>query len=156
MLLKISLFLHVMAAMLWIGGMLFLTLIIAPFLKTLNDQKQKTFLYQAIGTRYRFWGWIAIVTLLITGPLNLYLMGISPLVIFNPTFRGTDYGFALMMKLGFVFIIVVSSLLHDFWIGPKARHSPKYSKVAKIAGRSNLIIAILIVIFAIFIRTGGI
>ncbi len=33
---------------------------------------------------------------------------------------------------------------------------PKYSKIAKIAGRSNLIIAILIVIFAVFIRTGGV
>lgn len=156
MLLKLSLFLHVMAAILWIGGMLFITLVIAPFLRSLNDRKQQSMLYQAIGTRYRFWGWVAIVILLITGPINLYLMGISPLLIFNPTFHGTDYGFALMMKLGFVFIIVASSLLHDFWIGPKARQSPKYSKIAKIAGRSNLIIAILIVIFAVFIRTGGI
>ena len=145
-----------MAAILWIGGMLFLSLIIAPFLKSLNDRKQQTILYQAVGTRYRFWGWIAIVILLVTGPLNLYLMGISPLIIFNTTFHGTDYGFALMMKLGFVFIIVVSSLLHDFWLGPKARYSPKYTKIARIAGRSNLIIALLIVIFAIFIRTGGI
>ncbi len=156
MLLKISLFFHVMAAILWIGGMLFLTLVIAPFLRSLNDRKQQSILYQAVGTRYRFWGWVAIVTLLITGPVNLYLMGISPLLIFNPTFHGTDYGFALMMKLAFVFIIVASSLLHDFWIGPKARQSPKYSKIAKIAGRSNLIIAILIVIFAVFIRTGGV
>ena len=156
MLLKISLFFHVIAAILWIGGMLFLTLVIAPFLRSLNDRKQQSMLYQAVGTRYRFWGWVAIVTLLITGPVNLYLMGISPLLIFNPTFHGTDYGFALMMKLAFVFIIVASSLLHDFWIGPKARQSPKYSKIAKIAGRSNLIIAILIVIFAVFIRTGGV
>ncbi len=156
MLLKISLFFHVMAAILWIGGMLFLTLVIAPFLRSLNDRKQQSMLYQAVGTRYRFWGWVAIVTLLITGPVNLYMMGISPLLIFNPTFHGTDYGFALMMKLAFVFIIVASSLLHDFWIGPKARQSPKYSKIAKIAGRSNLIIAILIVIFAVFIRTGGV
>ncbi|MEE8423283.1 MAG: DUF4149 domain-containing protein [Thermodesulfobacteriota bacterium] len=156
MLLKLSLFLHVMAAILWIGGMLFITLVLAPFLRSLNDRKQQSMLYQAVGTRYRFWGWVAIVTLLITGPINLYLMGISPLLIFNPAFHGTDYGFALMMKLGFVFIIVASSLLHDFWIGPKARQSPKYSKIAKIAGRSNLIIAILIVIFAVFIRTGGV
>lgn len=156
MLLKISLFFHIMAAILWIGGMLFLSLVIAPFLRSLNDRKQQSMLYQAVGTRYRFWGWIAIVTLLITGPVNLYLMGISPLLIFNPTFHGTDYGFALMMKLAFVFIIVASSLLHDFWIGPKSRQSPKYSKIAKIAGRSNLIIAIIIVIFAVFIRTGGV
>jgi putative copper resistance protein D len=155
MLFKLSLFLHVLAAILWIGGMLFLTLIIAPFLKSLNDRKQQSFLYQMVGTRYRFWGWISIVILLITGPLNLYLMGISPLAIFNPTFHGTDYGFALMMKLGFVFIIVVSSILHDFWLGPKARNSPEYTKVARIFGRSNLVIALLIVIFAVFLRTGG-
>ena len=60
-----------------------------------------------------------------------------------------------MIKLGLVALIVISSLLHDFWVGPKARTSPKFSFYAKVFGRGNLIVALLIVIFAVIIRTGG-
>ena len=156
MLFKLSLFLHVLAAIFWVGGMLFLTIVIAPFLKTVKDQKGFSLIYQELGTRYRFWGWIAIVTLLITGPLNLYVMGVSPLIIFDPSFHGTSYGRTLITKLSLVFIIVVASLLHDFWLGPKARYSPRYSMIARALGRSNLVIALLIVVFAIFLRAGGV
>jgi putative copper export protein len=153
---KLSLFVHILAAIFWVGGMLFLTLVVAPFLKTIEDEEKRSQIYQVVGTRFRFWGWIAIAVLLITGPLNLYLMGIPPALIFDPKFHSTDYGWTLMTKLGFVFIIVISSLLHDFWFGPKARHSAGYAKLAMYMGRSNLIIALIIVVLAVFLRTGGI
>lgn len=155
MLLQISLLLHVLAAIFWIGGMLFLTLIIVPFLNAMKDPQDKRNVYRAIGPRYRAFAWLAIIILVTTGPLNMYLLGISPANIFNPEFHGTSYGQPLMIKLGLVFLIVLSSLLHDFWVGPKARTSPKFSFYAKVFGRGNLIVALLIVIFAVIIRTGG-
>ena len=153
--LKISLLLHVVAAIFWIGGMLFLSLIIVPFLNQLKDPQEKRNVYRAIGPRYRAFAWLAIVILVITGPLNMYLLGISPANIFDPSFHGTSYGQPLMIKLALVLLIIVSSLLHDFWVGPNARSSTKFSLYAKIFGRGNLIIALLIVIFAVIIRTGG-
>jgi putative copper export protein len=141
--------------MFWVGGMLFLTLVIAPFLKSLNDPKKKSEIYQVVGKSFRFWGWVAIIIMLITGPLNLYYLGITPGMLFDPSFYSDPYGRAIGIKLFFVLLILASSLIHDFWLGPKARGSKKFSKIAMILGRSNLITAIIIVIFAVIVRTGG-
>ncbi|MBI5233560.1 MAG: DUF4149 domain-containing protein [Deltaproteobacteria bacterium] len=155
MMLQLSLFLHVIAAIFWIGGMLFLTLVIVPFLSLMKDSKERQAVYQQVGVRFRFWGWIAIAILLVTGPINLYYLGTPFSALIDPRFYSTAYGRAVSAKLGLVFIIVISSLVHDFWLGPNARVSPRFSMFARIAGRGNLLIALLIVIFAVFIRTGG-
>lgn len=154
--LKLALFLHIIAAIFWIGGMLFLTLVVAPFLKTIPDPKEKSKIYQFVGKTYRFWGWVAIITLLVTGPfILLRLYGLPIQGIFDAGIHSTGFGKALAIKLSLVALIVLSSFLHDFWLGPKARNSPNFSRFAKIFGRSNLIIALLIVIFAVFLRAGG-
>ncbi|MEE8574283.1 MAG: DUF4149 domain-containing protein [Thermodesulfobacteriota bacterium] len=153
--LKLSLFLHVVAAIFWVGGMLFLSLVVVPFLNVLKDPKEKSAVYRAIGPKFRTLSWIAIIILCVTGPVNLYLLGIPLSQIFDPAFIATPFGKALIIKIALVCLIVISSLLHDFWVGPKARNSPKYSTYAKVFGRGNLIVALIIVIFAVIIRAGG-
>lgn len=155
LLLKISLFLHVMSAIFWIGGMLFLVFVIAPFLASLDDPKKKSEIYQVVGKKFRFLGWIAIIVLLVTGPINLYYMGVPLSLLFDPEFHATAYGQALMIKIAFVLLIVLSSLLHDFWVGPGARKSKKMSRAARIMGRGNLLLALIVVIFAVIVRVGG-
>lgn len=157
MILKISLLLHILSAIFWIGGMLFLVLVVAPYLKTIQDPKAKSQIYQVVGKQYRFWGWVAIILLLITGPIMLYyLYGIPLTALFDPTFHGTGFGKAVVWKVTLVTIIVISSFVHDFFLGPKARNSPTFSKTARLFGRVNLLIALAIVLFAVFIRAGGI
>ncbi|MCC6502748.1 MAG: CopD family protein [Deltaproteobacteria bacterium] len=157
MVLKAALLLHIISAIFWIGGMLFLVLVIAPFLKTIPDPKAKSQIFQIVGKQYRFWGWIAIITLLVTGPFLLYsLYGVGFSSLFDPAFYSTGFGKAVIGKIALVTLIVISALVHDFWIGPKARNSPKHAKMARIFGRTNLIIALFIALFAIFIRAGGI
>ena len=51
--LKIALFLHILSAIFWIGGMLFLVAVIAPYLKTLQDPKAKSQIFQVVGKQYR-------------------------------------------------------------------------------------------------------
>lgn len=153
--LKFSLFLHIVAALFWIGGMLFLTLVVAPFLKTIQDAKERSRIYQIVGKSFRLWGWVAISILVITGPVNLYLMGMPLSNLIDPSFHSTPYGKALDVKISFVVLIILTSLLHDFIFGPKARTSAGYSNIAKWLGRSNLFIALAIVLFAVIIRLGG-
>lgn len=155
MIFKVSLFLHVLAAIFWIGGMLFLSLVVAPFLKSLDDPAKKSEIYQVVGKRYRFLGWVAIVILLVTGPVNFYYIGVTPGMFFDVDFYGTPYGKTVALKLFFVGLIVVSSLVHDFWLGPKARGSAGYSRIAMIFGRGNLLLALIIVAFAVMLRAGG-
>lgn len=157
MVLKLALLLHILSAIFWIGGMLFLVLVIAPYLKTIPDPRAKSQIYQVVGKQYRFWGWVAIITLLVTGPFMLYyLYGIGTSTLFDPAFHSSGLGKAVMGKIALVALIVISALVHDFWLGPKARNSPTFSKTARIFGRVNLIIALFIVLFAVFIRAGGI
>src|SRR3989304_2986696 len=149
MVLKLALFLHIISAIFWIGGMLFLVLVVAPYLKTISDPKAKSQIYQVVGKQYRFWGWVAIITLLVTGPLILTgLYGLPLSALSDPGFHASGFGKAVAYKLSLVAIIVISSFLHDFWIGPRARSSPRYSSIARLFGRVNLLIALLIVIFA--------
>lgn len=157
MLLKVALFLHIVSALFWVGGMLFLTLVLVPFLNAIQDPREKSRIYQIVGKRYRSLGWVAIITLLVTGPVVLYtLYGVSLQGLFDPAFHATHFGRTIAIKLTLVVIIVISSLVHDFFLGPMARNSPRFSFYAKVFGRSNLIIALLIVLFAVLIRVGGI
>lgn len=153
--LKASLLIHILSASLWIGGMLFLVLILRPFLKTINDPKERANIYQIVGKGFRFWGWIAILLLLATGFLNLYFMGIPFNVLTNPEFHKGQFGRTLDIKLMLVFIIIASSFLHDFIIGPKAKSLDTFGVFARWLGRANLFIAILIVFFAVKLRLGG-
>jgi len=157
MVLKIALLLHIISAIFWVGGMLFLVLVVAPYLKTISDPRAKSQIYQVVGKQYRFWGWVAIITLLMTGPVMLHYLYSMPLsALFDPAFHATGFGQAVVGKIALVVIIVTSALVHDFWIGPKARNSPTHSRIARVFGRANLLIALLIVLFAVFIRAGGI
>lgn len=156
MVLKLALFLHIISAIFWIGGMLFLVLVIAPYLKSIPDPKAKSQIYQVVGKQYRFWGWVAIITLLVTGPVILYyLYGLPLSALADPGLHSSSFGKALAAKLALVTLIVISSFVHDFWIGPRARNSPNFSKIARVFGRGNLLVALLIVLFAVFIRSGG-
>ncbi len=156
MLVKVALFLHVISAIFWVGGMLFITLVVAPFLMSMPDPAERSKVYQFVGRKYRLLGWIAIIILLVTGPVLLHAMyGISMPDIFLTSLHSTPMGKTLSIKLTLVVIIVLSSFVHDFWLGPKARNSSKFSRIARIFGRGNLLIALLIVIFAVILRAGG-
>src|SRR3990170_6484320 len=108
--LKLSLFLHILAAIFWIGGMLFLTIVVVPFLKTIKDVQERSRIYQVVGKSFRFWGWIAIIILVVTGPLNLYLMGIPLSILLDPSIHSTPYGKVLSIKISFVILIILTSL----------------------------------------------
>lgn len=153
--LNVTLYLHLLAALFWVGGMLFLVFIIAPFLMTL-EPKDRSKVYQFVGQKYRKLGWIAIIILLVTGPLNLYFLGIPPSAIADTTFLASSYGRTLIIKVVLITVLVISSLIHDFYIGPKARSDRRFSTLARTFGRMNLILALLIALFAVFLRSGGV
>lgn len=155
MLLNISLFIHVVCVIFWVGGMLFLSLVIGPYVRTLEDFSAKAQIYKMVGARYRFWSWIAIGLIITTGLLNMYLMGFPPSLILNPPFHGTPFGRPVMVKLGLLTILLSLSIYHDFVLGPKSRGSAEYAKKAKFFGRTNLILALLIILVAVMLRTGG-
>lgn len=113
--------LHVLAALFWLGGMFFLALVGAPVLRSVEPPALRRALFQQLGSRYRSWGWGAIVTLLVTGLWNLQLRGVLTVeVLTSAAFWGAPFGRALAWKLALVTAMLANQALHDFWLGPRA------------------------------------
>ncbi|NIP29346.1 MAG: DUF4149 domain-containing protein, partial [Candidatus Dadabacteria bacterium] len=103
--------------------------------------------------------------MIVTGTINLGYrgFGVSDLLS-GSLFLGT-FGKILLQKLIVVAIILLLSILHDFWIGPLATSlirkdplspkSTKYRRIASWLGRINFIMAIIVVALAVTLVRGG-
>src|SRR5687767_15818516 len=99
MLYYINVVLHVLAAVIWLGGLFFFALVGAPVLRNIEPAALRASLFQQLGERFRLVGWIAIGILLITGVLNLYFRGVLNADLWSPVFWGTRFGRFLGLKL---------------------------------------------------------
>lgn len=155
--------LHVLAALLWLGGMFFLAAVGAPALRKVEPPELRARLFAELGTRFRRAGWIAIAVLAVTGVLNLWFRGmLSWSTLGDRAFWATPYGHALAWKLGTVFAMIVLSALHDFVIGPASSRvragTPEAIRLRRQAAwiaRINALIGLLLVIAAVRLARGG-
>jgi len=128
--------LHVLAAITWIGGMLFIALVLVPVTRRLDDPALRTRLVQDAGRRFRAVGWVALAVLVVTGLLNLW---IHPVLLSSPR---------LHWKLGLVGLALILSAFHDFVLGPRAGApgaDPSARVRASWVARLNVVIVLVIV-----------
>lgn len=155
--------LHVLAALLWLGGMFFLAAVGAPVLRKVEPPPLRAQLFQALGTGFRRVGWIAIAVLLVTGTVNLWYRGVlAPEVFGSAAFWGTPYGVSLAVKLACVLVMITLSAVHDFVHGPAAgRHRPgtpealRHRRQAAWMARINTLVGIVLVFAAVRLARGG-
>ena len=176
----INVYIHILSAMMWIGGILFMVFVIVPILRKLEvksqaptNQKsnpkesgQTAVFVHKVGVQFRLVGWIALVLLLITGILNLGFRGYHWADFFDGNLFKGSFGHDLAIKLGCVTVIYVISAIHDFYIGPKATElwqqkpdDPQVKKLRKQAGligRLNLILGLVVVFEAVMLVRGTI
>jgi uncharacterized membrane protein len=149
--------------MFWLGGMLFLGIVAAPLLRALEPPDLRQQLFRRLGERFRTFGWVSIVILVITGAVNLYYRGLLQSgALMNAAFWRTGLGTALLIKLGAVTAMIVISGMHDFVIGPRAvRAIPGSSqalalrKRAVFLARLNALLGIVVIIVAVRLARGG-
>ncbi len=106
------LWLQATAAVAWIGGMLFLSLVAVPVLNPRASGAVHADLFRAMARRFRVIVWGAIVILLLTGPTLLLLRGFSLL---DPS----QWPAVLRLKVGLVMILLILTGTHDLLIGPR-------------------------------------
>jgi uncharacterized membrane protein len=155
--------LHVLAALLWLGGMFFLAAVGAPVLRRVEPPALRAELFQRLGLQFRTVGWGAIAVLLVTGTFNLAFRGIlSWEVLTNGAFWASPYGHALAWKLGAVAAMVVTSALHDFVYGPRATRAAaggpealRLRRRAAVLARANAVFGIVLVVAAVRLARGG-
>jgi len=104
--------LHLLAAVAWIGGMVFLSLVLVPILKREPFAAQRGALIRAAALRFRLVVWSAIGVLLTTGPLLVMSRGWS---LGKPAGRPG----VLAVKLILIAILLMLTFAHDFFIGPR-------------------------------------
>jgi uncharacterized membrane protein len=103
---------HVVAAISWIGGTIFLSVVLVPVLKSAPFASQRALLFRTIALRFRVVVWGAIAVLLFTGPLLLHQRGI-------PIMDRSGWPVVLAAKLKLVTILLLLTLTHDLIIGPR-------------------------------------
>ena len=159
----INVTLHVLAAMLWLGGMLFLAVVGAPVLRAIEPPALRQRLFQELGMRFRSVGWGAIVLLIATGTASLHFRGWLRWdgVLGEPAFWSTAPGRALAWKLIAVTAMLVISLVHDFVLGPAAGRatagSPEAIRLrrwAALAARGTALLGLIVVIAAVRLARG--
>ena len=154
---------HLLAALLWLGGMFFLAVVGAPVLRNLEPPRLRARLFRELGVRFRGVGWLSIGVLLVTGVGNLHFRRLlSWDFLGDPAFWGSPYGVALSWKLGAVTVMLAVQAVHDFVLGPRASRAPSGSEEALRARRGaawlarvNAVVGLILVLAAVRLARGG-
>jgi putative copper resistance protein D len=156
--------LHLLAALVWLGGIFFLALVGAPVLRAIGDNAMRQRLFEQLGRRFRTLGWVALTVLVVTGVLNLYFRGwlLWEGAFASSTFWKRPAGVALAIKLSAVAGMLVLSAVHDFWLGPQAgRAAPasaeaiRLRRLAALVARWNALLGLVAVLAAVRLTRGG-
>jgi copper resistance protein D len=136
-------FVHLLAVMTWVGGMLFIALVLVPVTRGLEDRALRTRLVQVSGRRFRAVGWIALGVIVASGLGNLAL---RPELLWAPRFQA---------KATLVVVALILSAVHDFVLGPRAGRPGAEASARVVASwmaRLNVVVALAIVALGLALR----
>ncbi len=160
----ISVVVHLLAVVLWAGGLLFFALAIVPLLRSGAGGAGAADLVQRLGLRFRPVAWICFGALTVSGAVNLWARGIGLGDLVRAEFWGTAFGTTLAVKLGIVAVIFSISAWHDFSVGPRAterwRESPEAAETKRLRraaswiGRANVLLALGAIILGVLLVRG--
>ena len=156
---------HILAACVWIGGMASIALLLVPLLRRERFRAVAEPLLYASALRFRWIGWGALAVLIGTGLVNVRMQGVPWTAWGDPSFWGTAWGGALAWKLGLVGLTLLVSALHDFWLGPRAialmQEAPDSRTTARVRwwsswmGRITLLLSLGMLWYAVLLPRGG-
>lgn len=136
--------LHVLAAITWIGGTLFIAFVLVPVTRQVGDPRLRADLISQSGKRFRAVAWIALTLLIATGLVMLFR---RPWFLQVPAFQ---------LKVILVSLALGLAALHDFVLGPRAgRLPPELSAPRKRLSwiaRLNVLIVLVIVLLGLSLR----
>jgi uncharacterized membrane protein len=104
--------LHLVAAVVWIGGMIFLSLVLVPVLKQEPFAAQRGLVIKTAAGRFRAVVWGAVCVLLATGPLLALHRGL-------PLADPSAWPSIFSAKMALVTLLLALTAAHDVWLGPR-------------------------------------
>lgn len=158
-----SVWLHILAATAWVGGMLFLVLVVVPGLRQGDRANTAAFLRQT-SERFRSVGWVCFAVLVLTGSFNLWVRGVRFIDLTRGEWLASPFGHLVWVKLIVFATVLGVSAVHDFVLGPRAMRTilrdPASSAAqterrrAALMGRLNLLLAFVLVALGVMIVRG--
>ena len=111
----VSMWFHILAAAFWIGGSLFLALVLIPGLRASSLRDRMAELVTGIAQRFSWAAWTGFGLLVTTGVFNLIYRGMTVEGVSSGEFWRSWYGEVLAWKLILVLLILSLSGVHVFW-----------------------------------------
>jgi len=160
---QLLVFLHLLAAFVWLGGLFFLALVGAPVLRRQAPPELRPALFRAIGLRFRWVGWTSLAVLGATGVGILALRGVLRWEILgDPAWWGSAWGQALAWKLAAVGLMLALTAAHDLLEGSGRRAPaaadgpvPRRRRMATLLARGSALVALPLVYWAMRLARGG-
>jgi copper resistance protein D len=153
---QLSVYVHVLSAIVWVGGMLFLALVVAPATRGLAPPDRAR-LFEGVGRRFRAVGWACVALLTATGLVNVAYRGVTFESVTDGRLLDSPFGRVLGLKLLVVAAMLALSVVHDFWLGPAAVRSgdgARLRRPAALLARANGLLALVVVFLAVALVRG--
>jgi putative copper resistance protein D len=162
----VSVFLHVVAACVWIGGMVALAAVVVPVLRRDDMRETAMEFMREAGLRLRTIGWVVLPLLVVTGLFQVTHRagGVSPLL--DGAFWASPWGRLVGLKLLIVATVMGLEAWHDWWVGPRATEvgrtapgSPEALQLRRRAswiGRTNLLLSLAALGLGVLLVRGGV
>ncbi len=115
----LSIWLHLFAAAVWVGGMVFLSLGFLPTLRHPDLQPVRSTALRLVALRWRVIGWVSLLVLLLTGIYNIGVRGYGWGDLVTGHLWTGAFGRTLLEKVSTFALLVLINALHDLWVGPK-------------------------------------
>jgi putative copper export protein len=158
-----SVWIHVLAAIIWVGGLFFVVLVVVPWLRGGGRVDAGVFLRET-GVRFRTVGWTCFGIVLITGTFNLWVRGVRLGDFARVDWLSSPFGRATVLKLAVFILVLAVSAIHDFSLGPRATvaiakdptsmEAARFRRRASILGRVNGLFAITLVALGVILVRG--
>ncbi len=159
----LSVWAHILAATIWIGGMLFLVLVVVPWLRSGRSVDAGVFLRDT-GQRFRTVGWACFGVVLVTGSFNLWVRGVRWSSFADVQWLASPFGRTVLFKIAVFAVVLVVSAVHDWVLGPRAtrvleedprsRLAVRLRRRASWLGRFNVVLALLLLAGGVLLVRG--
>jgi putative copper resistance protein D len=99
---------HLIAASIWVGGSIFIGIVLAPLLKTISDSIEgRLSIMIRVGRKFNKIGIPSLIVLIVTGIYNSTGFIVTPSMILS-----TSYGVVLLIKIILVILLIITFAVH--------------------------------------------
>jgi copper resistance protein D len=153
---------HLITASIWVGGSIFLGIVLAPMLKSITGTlEERIALMIKIGRRFNTIAMPSLVILIITGIYNSRVFLQEPSLLFE-----TNYGIILLFKIILVIATVITYIIHIRVLNSETEKtlSGGYAETIYVQsirskiiylGRITVILSVAILLLAAILDSGG-